>query len=471
MMLWNSESARPASTGIAVLPFENLGGDKENAYFADGIQDEILTRLSMIANLKVISRTSTQHYKSAPRNLPEIARQLGVAHVLEGTVQKSGDTVRVNVQLIKAATDSHLWAETFDRKLTDIFSVESEVAKAIADQLRAKLTGQEEQVIAAKPTDSMEAYDFYLRGQYFWNKRTPEGIGRSINYFEQAINKDPRFARAYAALAESYVLNSGYNSSVSPAELMPKAHEAAARALELDEGLAEAHTALGVIAQDYDWNWKIAEREYRRAIELNPNYATAHHWYGEYLAFQGRFDEAFREMERARQLDPLSLIIGTDNCVILYYARQYDRSIAQCQAVLQMEPTFPRAYDPAPYVEKGLYADAIAHVRQYQRTPGVDPVWTQCLLAYVYGRSGQSAEAERALEELKQLSRKSKVDPQIFLLAYVGMGKKDEALTYLEKAYAAHSISLTNLKVAPAYDSLRSEPRFQDVLRRMGLAP
>jgi eukaryotic-like serine/threonine-protein kinase len=471
VMWWKGKASRPASAGIAVLPFENLGGDKANAYFADGIQDEILTRLSKIANLKVISHTSTQHYKGAPRNLPEIARQLGVAHILEGSVQKSGDTVRVNVQLIKAASDSHLWAETFDRKLTDIFAVESEVAKAIADQLRAKLTGQEEQVIAAKPTDNVEAYDLYLRGQYFWNKRTSEGFERSINYFQQAIEKDPRFARAYAALADSYVLSSGYNSSVTPKEVMPKAHEAAARALELDEGLAEAHTALAVIAQDYDWDWKAAEIEYRRALELNPNYATAHHWYGEYLALQGRFDEAFREMERARQLDPLSLIIGSDNCVILYYARQYDRSIAQCQSVLQMEPAFPRAHQPYPYVEKGLYANAVADVQQYQRTPGVDPAWTWALLAYVYGRSGQATEAERALEELKQWSQNSKVDPQIFLAAYVGMGKKDEALTYLEKAYAAHSISLINLKVAPAYDPLRSEPRFQEVLRRMGLAP
>jgi TolB-like protein/Flp pilus assembly protein TadD/predicted Ser/Thr protein kinase len=470
VLFWNREPASRPS-GIAVLPFQNLGGDKENAYFADGIQDEILTRLSKVANLKVISHTSTQHYRNVPRNLPEIAKRLGVAHVLEGSVQKNGDTVRVNVQLIKAANDSHLWAETFDRKLTDIFSVESEIAKAIADQLRAKLTGDEEQVIAAKPTDNMEAYDLYLRGQYFWNKRTNEGFERSINYFRQAINKDPRFARAYAALADSYVLNSGYNSSVPPTEVMPKAHEAAARALELDEGLAEAHTALAVIAQDYDWDWKTAEREYRRAIELNPNYATAHHWYAEYLALQGRFDEAFHEMERARQLDPLSLIIGSDNCVILYYARQYDRSIAQCQAVLQMEPTFLRAHQPYPYVEKGLYAAAVADVQQYQRTPGVDPAWTQALLAYVYGRSGQSTEAERALEELKELSRKSKVDPQILLLAYVGMGKKDDALTYLEKAYAAHSISLTNLKVDPAYDRLRSEPRFQDVLRGMGLPP
>ena len=471
VMILNSESVRPASTGIAVLPFENFGVDKENAYFADGIQDGILTRLSKVANLKVISHTSTQHYKGVPRNLPEIAKQLGVAHVLEGSVQKNGDTVRVNVQLIRAANDSHLWAETFDRKLTDIFSVESEIAKAIADQLRAKLTGYEEQVIAAKPTDNMEAYDLYLRGQYFWNKRTNEGFERSIDYFRQAINKDPRFARAYAALADSYVLNSGYNSSVPPTEVMPKAQEAAARALELDEGLAEAHTALAVIAQDYDWDWKTAEREYRRAIELNPNYATAHHWYGEYLALQGRFDEAFHEMERARQLDPLSLIIGSDNCVILYYARQYDRSIAQCQAVLQMEPTFLYAHQPYPYVEKGLYAEAVADVQQYQRTPGVDPAWTQALLAYVYGRSGQSTEAERALEELKELSQKSKVDPQIFLVAYVGVGKKEDALAYLEKAYAAHSISLTNLKVAPAYDPLRSEPRFQDVLRGMGLAP
>src|SRR5213082_1797838 len=262
---------------IAVLPFGNLSREAENAYFAEGIQDEILTRLSKIADLKVISRTSTQHYKSAPENLREIAKQLGVAHILEGSVQKSGDAVRVNVQLIKADNDSQVWAETFDRKLTDIFSVESDVAKAIADQLRAHITRQEEQVITAKPTKNIEAYDAYLRGRYFWNKRTSDGIKHAIEHFQRSIERDPDFALGHAGLADSYIALTFYNFA-APHETMPKAKESAIKALALDDPLAEAHASLAHILMNYDWNWAAAEKEFKRSIELKPDYATAHEW-------------------------------------------------------------------------------------------------------------------------------------------------------------------------------------------------
>ena len=274
----SSEEELPAKS-IAVLPFENLSGNPENAYFTDGIQEEILTRLAKIADLKVISRTSTARYKSSPANLRQIAKQLGVANILEGTVQKAADQVRVNVQLIKAETDAHLWAETYDRKLTDIFGVESDIAKTIADTLQAKLTGSEKNAIAAQPTENTEAHEFYLKGRYFWNKRTGPDLRKAIDYFKQAIDKDPKYALAYAGLADSYTLLSAYGAG-SPQESFPSAKTAAQKALELDDTLAEAHTSLGQILLFYDLDLGGSTKEFERAIALNPNYATAHHWYG-----------------------------------------------------------------------------------------------------------------------------------------------------------------------------------------------
>jgi tetratricopeptide (TPR) repeat protein len=296
-----------------------------------------------------------------------------------------------------------------------------------------------------------------------------EGFQRAIDYFQQATVKAPSYARAYAGLADSYALISGY-SGAPQGEFMPKARAAALRALELDDSLPEAHAALALIVQDYDWDWQTAEKEYRRAIELNPNYATAHHWYAEHLAFLGRFDEAFRESERASQLDPLSLIIATDHAVILYYSRQYDRAIEQFRAVRDMEPTFSRAnMVTGAYVEKGLFTDAVASMENQRRLGGDSP-WVWSGFAYVYGRSGQPVPARRALMKLEELNRHQQVDPAPFLWAYIGMGNKDQAFAWLEKAYSQHSYALITLKVEPGYDSLRSDPRFQDLMRRVGLA-
>ena len=346
--VWRTQRASPAAIApeksIAVLPFENRSEDKANAYFADGVQDEILTRLSKIADLKVASRTSTQHYKSMPENLAEIAKQLGVAHILEGSVQKSGDAVRVNVQLIKAANDSQVWAETFDRKLTDIFSVESDVAKAIADQLRAHITRREEQVIAAKPTKNIEAYDAYLRGRYFWNKRTSDGIKHAIEHFQQSIEHDPDFALGHAGLADSYIALTFYNFA-APHETMPKAKESAIKALALDNTLAEGHASLAHILMNYDWNWPGAEKEFKRTIELKPDYATGHQWYAiHYLTATGRFEEAVQEMKRALELEPASLVMNTFMGATLYYAGRYDEAIDQCRRTIEMDPNFTVAH-------------------------------------------------------------------------------------------------------------------------------
>jgi tetratricopeptide (TPR) repeat protein len=365
---------------------------------------------------------------------------------------------------------SHLWSRTYDRELSHLLALQGEIAHQIADEIQFTLgdhTSSEPVHASASSPVKYEAYDLYLRGQYFWNKRTVEGFQQAIAYFQQAIAKDPSYARAFAGWADSYALLGSY--SLAPQlDFMQKARAAALRALELDEKLPEAHTALALIVQNYDWDWQTAEKEYRRAIELNPNYVTAHHWYAEHLTYRGRFDEAFAESERARQLDPLSLIIAADNGAILYYSRQYDRAIEKWNAVLAMDPAFSRAHLVRyAYVEKGRIADALAEVENYH--PVDDTPWRWSSLAYIYGRSGQRAQALRALRKLEQINRRQPMDSAAIFWAHIGIGDKDQTFVWLEKAYTEHSNTLITLKVEPGYDSLRSDPRFQDLMRRVGL--
>jgi DNA-binding winged helix-turn-helix (wHTH) protein/Flp pilus assembly protein TadD len=317
---------------------------------------------------------------------------------------------------------------------------------------------------------SAEAHDLYLKGLYFWNKRTVAGFQQAIEHFQQAATIDPNYAPAYAGLANSYTLLTAY-TSVSAIRYMPQARAAALRALELDDGLAEAHTALALIVQNHDWDWQTAGKEYRRAIELNPNYATAHHWYAEHLMWLGRFDEALSESERARQLDPLSLIIAADNGAILYYSRQYDRAITKVRAVLRRDPKFGRADGllTFAYVEKAMFAQALANTDMLRRLYGEGP-WYWSSLAYIYGRAGQPERARHELEKLEEVSRHEQFDPVFMLWAHLGMGNKEEALADLDRACSEHFSMLTTLKVEPAFDPLRSDPRFQDLLRRVGLA-
>ena len=451
---------------IAVLPFDNLSGNPENAYFADGIKDEILTRLSKVAALKVISRSSTQKFKSSPDNIAEIARQLGVANLLEGSVQKSGETVRVTVQLIHAPSDTHLWAETYDRKLTDMFQVESEVAQRIATALAATLSDPEKQALEAMPTANVEAYQDYLKGRYFWNKRTVEGFEKAGDYFRQAIAIDPNYAPAYAGLGDVYQFSAF--DVVTRAELYAKARVAAERAAALDAALAEPHASLGLLAMNYDWDWATAESEFRQAIKLNPNYATAHHWYAEYLVAVGRPNESLAEITRARELDPLSLIINTDTGKILYYSRRYDDAIGQLRETLKMDPGFSDAHVwlAAVCAQTGRYDEAIAEAKKI-----ADNSWALGWLGYINGVSGRRDEAEKILEELQRLAAERPIDPGVMLSAYLGLGEKDEAFAALEKALETRSVGMTSLKVNPWYDSLRSDPRFADFLRRTNLAP
>src|SRR6266700_2587976 len=460
-------SFTPMERSIAVLPFENLSSDKENAYFVEGIQDEILTRLSKIADLKVISRTSTQHYKSAPENLPEIAKQLGVAHIVEGSVQKSGEAVRVNVQLIKAANDSHLWADTFDRKLTDIFSVESEVAKAIADTLKAKLTGAEEQLIAAHPTSDLTAYELYLKGRVLWGKRGGDNIRQAIAFYEQAIVRDPNYAPAYAGLAEAYVILPIYTDA-SAREAYAKAKAAALKALQLDDKLAEAHNALAMVLFLYlDIAGSIPE--FQRAIALNPNYATAHHWYGfNPLSTLGRFDEAIAESKRAVELDPLSPVINSDLGSNLMVARRYDEVIAQLRKTLEIDPTFSLAHGALGEALqfKGDLPGAIAEYTKAQEL-GADPR-IRVLMAAAKAQSGDKDAAVRMLAELEEASRNREIPGAQRAVLYTSLGNRTEAIRCLEQSVAdLDSQDVAWIKVYPTWDPLRGDPRFEALVQKV----
>ncbi len=459
---------------LAVLPFENLTGDAAQDYFSDGLTEEMISQLGRLdpQRLGVIARTSVMHYKHTQAPLQQIGQELGVQYVLEGSVRRDAGNVRISAQLIQMKDQTHVWARQYDRGMTSLLALQGEIAQEIADEIHLTLGGDNKRMAAdpkpASSPSSYEAYDLYLKGRYFWNKRTVQGFQQAIEYFQQAIAKDPNYAGAYAGLADSYALLSGY--SLAPQnDFMPKGRAAAKRAVELDDRLAEAHTSLALVAENYDWDWQNAESEYRRAIQLDPNYATAHHWYAEYLAYQGRFNEAFVEIERARQLDPLSLIIATDYGAILYFSRQYDRAIEQFRAVLDMEPNFPRAHLLAfAYAQKGLFEDALADIEKWRR---IDKgPWTWAIAAYVYGRSGNREEARRTLAKLKQLNQRRQMDPAAIVLVYVGMNSKEEAFKWFEKAYSENSNALITLKVDPIYDPLRSDPRFQDLLRRVGLA-
>ena len=381
-------------------------------------------------------------------------------------MRRESDRVRITAQLIQMKDQTHLWSREYDREIVHLLSLQGEIAKEVADEIHLTLGDHPRSAPAPRisSTNSYEAFDLYLKGEYYWNKRR---LPEAVPYFQQAVAKDPNYARAYAGLADCYALIGGYSGRPQN-DLTPQARAAALRALELDGNLAEAHTALALIVQNYDYDWQTAEKEYRRAIELNPNYATAHHWYAEHLALLGRFDEALRESERARELDPLSLIIAVDNGQILYFSRQYDRAIQQFRAVSEMEPNYPRSHIVNfAYVERGMFAEALADIETW-RQQGPSP-WMWSVLAYIYGRAGQQQEAQRALDKLLEMNRRQQVGPAAFVSAYIGMGNKEQAFIWLEKAYSQHA-NLTTLKVDPIYDPLRGDPRFQDLLRRVGLA-
>ncbi len=480
---WRRNTGREAVTSqrvmLAVLPFENLTGDSGQEYFSDGLTEEMIAGLGRLnpEHLGVIARTSVMIYKHSPKGLDQIGRELGVQYVIEGSVRRDSNNVRITAQLIQVKDQTRLWSREYDRELKNLLVVQGEIAQELADEIKLTI-GDEPRSIAANHHEataatSYEVYDLYLKGRYFWNKRTPSAFRQAAEYFQQAIDKDPNYAPAHAGLADTYGLMSTW-LLLPHAEYMPKAREAALKAVALDETLAEAHVSLALIAENYDYDWETAEKEFRRAIQLNPEYATAHQWYAEYLSWQGRFDEAFAESERARQLDPMSLIIANDLGSIFYYSRQYDRTIQQCQAVLKMDPGASdnfgstRSFIILSYVQEGKFREAMDE-QEREFGPSQHP-WLWAMRAYIYGRWGKKQEFQRALKEFQRRAPQLSEPTPAELFAYLGGPDKNEILGILEKAYKERSPALTNLKVDPKYDSLRSEPRFQELLRRMRLA-
>jgi TolB-like protein/Flp pilus assembly protein TadD len=461
-----SEAATVPDKSIAVLPFENLSRDPDNAYFAEGVQDEILTRLAKVADLKVISRTSTQHFKSAPENLPEIAKKLGVMYILEGSVQKANDQVRVNVQLINAMTDAHLWADTFDRKLTDIFAVESEIAKTIAETLQARLTGSEKSSITKTPTVNPEAYELYLKGRFFSEKRTGADIRKSIEYYDQAIAKDPNYPLAYVGLADSYLLLSPYGD-IPPKESTPPARAALKKALELDDSLAQAHASSGLLATlELDVHRGISELE--RAIQLNPNYATAHHWLARPLMAIGQSDRAIAEGKRAIELDPLSLICNADLSKVYFNGHRFDEAEAQARKTLEMDSRFAVAhyYLGGAFQFKGKLTEAIAEYQKSAELNG-DDQYSLAMLGQAYARKGQMEDARKVLARLSEKPKSRYVAPYALALVLTALGDKAHALDELERGYDEGGFYISLITVDPFFDDLRGDPRFKALVQKI----
>ncbi len=454
---------------IAVLPFANMSNDPENEYFCDGLAEELIGALAKVEGLKVAARTSAFSFKGKDANVEEIGRVLHVDTVLEGSVRKSGERLRIMVQLVSASGGYHLWSERYDRVMRDIFDVQDEITLSVAETLKVKLLGAGKAVVLKRHTDDSEAYHLYLKGRFYWNKRTAEAFEKAIGYFNQAIERDPDYAPAYAGLADTYVLLPIFAAG-SPRDSFTKAEAAARRALEIDELLAEAHTALAHALIKNDWNFAESNREFLRAIELNPAYPTARQWYGlHHLAATGRFDEAIAEGRLAQQLDPLSLITNAELGVIYIMARQYDRAVEQLRKTHEMDQGFYYAHWRlgTAYVVKGSFQDAIL---EYQRARQLnDDPQVLALLGHAYAASGERGEGLKTLDQLVVISKQRYVSAYSFVLIYEALGEKDRAFQWLEQGYQNRDWQMNQLKVDPMLDDLRTDARFTDLVRRVGL--
>jgi TolB-like protein/DNA-binding winged helix-turn-helix (wHTH) protein/Tfp pilus assembly protein PilF len=458
---------------LAVLPLENLSGDPEQEYFADGMTDDLITQLAKISSLRVISRTSVMRLKGTRKSLSEIARELNVDAVVEGTVTRSPERVRVTAQVVRANPEQHLWAESYDRPLGDVVLLQGELAKEISRAIRIQLTPQEQTRLASTRPVNPGAYEACLKGRYFWSKRTDGTTKKAIEYFQQAIEKEPTYALAYAGLSDSYAsppMSEAMQESVPPAEAFPKAKAAAIRALELDDTLAEAHASLARIKFVYDRDWAGSEAEFKRALELNPNYANAHHWYALNLLWMGRPDEAVDEANRARNLDPLSLIINANLGFILGVVHHDDSGIKQIRKTLDMDPNFSLAHYRLGQILilKGMNKEAIPELEKAVALSGGSPRAT-AELGLAYAQLGNKKQALKLLDDLKQRSKQRYVSPFNLAVIYGAVGDKNQALEWLEKAHEQRSPSLVLLNLSPAFRSLRSEPRFVELVRRTGL--
>lgn len=455
---------------IAVLPFKTLGGEGgDDEYLGLGMTDALITRLGYSRRLVVRPTSAVRRYTD-PRHDPVAAgRQQGVEAVLDGSIQRSGDRVRVTVQLVEVATGATIWSGKFDEPFTDIFGVQDAISQRVMRDLLVELDAEEQTRLGRHGARSAAAYESYQRGRYFWNKRTRDGYRKAVEHFNRAIELDPAYARAYAGLADATLFLGG-DDAAGQHEALAKGKAALQKAIELDETLAEPHATLGLLAMNNDRDWAGAEREYRRAIELNPNYAAAHHWYGESLAYVGRFDEAVAEVKRAQELDPLSLIIGTDLGNVYYLSRQYDRAVEQLQKTLELDPDYPMAHLwlGLAYSAQGRHEAAIAELLRIRNLE--DDQLQLSVAGYIYGMAGRRGEAQQALSRLAVLSRQTYVAPSSMARVYMGLGERDEALRWVERMFDERDVGVVALKVSPIFDVLRPDPRYPDLLRRAGIA-
>ncbi len=468
------EDAERASPGpriesIAVLPLENLSGDPEQDYFADGMTEALIAGLAKIRALRVISRTSVMRYKGHRVALPEIARALDVNAIVEGSVLRAADRVRITALLVDTATDRHLWAQTYERDAGDILALQSEVAQAIANEIQVTISPQEVAGLARRSAVNPDAYHAYLKGRYHWEKRSEEGLKRALHFFQQAIELDPTYAPAYAGVADYYITLGNFNLADSH-DVYPKAKAAALRALEIDPASAEAHTSLGTVEGSYEWDREGAERDLKRAVTLNPNYATGHHWYADHLVSLGRFDEGLAEIAIAQSLDPLSLMMAADAAGYLFYAKRYDEALRRMRTALEQEPSFAPAYRQLGgiYEQMGKHREAIeAFEKMRELTDGA--TFSLTALAHVWALSGRRDDAVRMLKELEEVAKRKYVSPYSVAAVHVALGEVDRAFELLDRAVKSHDRALIWLNVSPRWDRVRSDPRLRAILKTVGV--
>jgi len=468
-IFYTSKTLSPTIRSLAVLPLKNLSGDASQDYFTDGMTEELITELGQISALRVISSRSVMLYKDVDKPLADIARELSVQAIVEGSVLRSGDRVRITAQLIRVPADEQMWAQSYEGELRDTLALQGKVAQAIAGQIQATLSRRQQEALQRPRTVSPDAYEAYLKGRYFWNKRTGDGLKKAIDYFSRAIEADPTYAEAYSGLADSYALAGDWLYEIlPPQEAFHLAQAAATRALALDDTLGEAHTSLAFALDLYAWDWAAAEKQYQRAIELNPGYATAHHWYAWHLLVMGRNGEGIFEMRRAESLDPLSLIISADLAEALCIAHLYDESVQQSKRTLDMDPNFAVAHYQLgqALAQKHLYAEAIAEFQRAIELSGHSGAFDSNL-AYVYALSGRNVEAKNIIKDLQAGPEKNPSIDANIALVYVGLGDHDQAMIWLNKAYEGRFNP--SILLRPAFDPLRSDVRFKDLRRRLGL--
>lgn len=455
---------------IAVMPFVHSGDNPDLEYLSDGLTENVINRLSRSSDLKVVARGSVYRYKDKAIDPQLVGRELGVQGILIGKVVQHGSDLSISAELVDARNGRHVWGERYNRKNGDLQFLQSELAQDIANRLRLPLAGEKQTRLDQHTTRNVDAYQLYLKGRYFWNKRNREGIKRAIEFFEQSIRIDPNYSLAYAGLADCYNVL-GQLGELSPNEAMPKAKAAALNALRLDDSLAEAHASLALINEVYDWNWAIAEAEFKRAIELNPNYATAHHWYAMYLSAMGRHDEALAEIRRAKVLDPVSLIINANEGWIYFCARQYDRGVEQLRETINMDPNFGNAHYKLAlvYEIKGMRDEAVAEYLENERLGGMNQSATEELNA-AYAKSGWRGFYQKELKLLEEASKRGYVSPKYFVLTHLQLDNKEQAFRWFEDAYKERAELLVYMKVDPRFDGLRSDPRYENLLRRVNLA-